>query len=393
MRIALLTDGIWPYVIGGMQKHSFYLCKYLARKGIQIDLYYTADKNYTSELCKLFSPEEIAFINPYFIEFPKQDKLPGHYLRASKKYSFYIAELLERNGYADIIYAKGMTAYYLLHRRERDFRNIPICINVHGYEYFQKTASWISYLQQLMIRPIFTYINLKADYIYSYGGGISELIKSHIKNSENKIIEVPSGINKNFISPGLYKNSNIRKLIFVGRNERRKGIAEIQYVLRKIDRRYKYEFHFVGDISIDPNLKNDSVFYHGIIKDSDKLKDLLMGCDVLVCPSYSEGMPNVIMEAMACGCAIIASNVGAINLLVDARNGWLITPGSKEELASSICTSIDIADSEIEKLQKHSLKKIKEFTWEEIADMKICSFENILKSRNLSSSYFQKSSL
>jgi hypothetical protein len=32
MRIALITDGIAPYVLGGMQKHSFYLAKYFCKK-------------------------------------------------------------------------------------------------------------------------------------------------------------------------------------------------------------------------------------------------------------------------------------------------------------------------------------------------------------------------
>ena len=47
-------------------------------------------------------------------------------------------------------------------------------------------------------------------------------------------------------------------------------------------------------------------------------------CDILLCPSYSEGMPNVILEAMSRGLAIIATNVGAIRLLVSEDNGVLL---------------------------------------------------------------------
>ena len=39
-KIALITDGIWPYVLGGMQKHSYYLCKYFAQNKIEVDLYH-----------------------------------------------------------------------------------------------------------------------------------------------------------------------------------------------------------------------------------------------------------------------------------------------------------------------------------------------------------------
>ena len=41
MKISLLTDGIFPYVIGGMQKHSYYLVKYFAQIGVYVDLYHT----------------------------------------------------------------------------------------------------------------------------------------------------------------------------------------------------------------------------------------------------------------------------------------------------------------------------------------------------------------
>ena len=51
-----------------------------------------------------------------------------------------------------------------------------------------------------------------------------------------------------------------------------------------------------------------------------------------MCPSYSEGMPNVIMEAMSRGLAIIATDVGAVSKLVDEENGWLINPRGLEKL-------------------------------------------------------------
>jgi glycosyltransferase involved in cell wall biosynthesis len=43
-----------------------------------------------------------------------------------------------------------------------------------------------------------------------------------------------------------------------------------------------------------------------------------------MCPSYSEGMPNVILEAMTRGLAIMATDVGAIRLLVSKNNGILL---------------------------------------------------------------------
>jgi glycosyltransferase involved in cell wall biosynthesis len=59
--------------------------------------------------------------------------------------------------------------------------------------------------------------------------------------------------------------------------------------------------------------------------------------DVFVLPSLSEAFPNALMEAMACGCAIVASNVGGIPELVqDGETGLLFDPGRPEALAGAL---------------------------------------------------------
>lgn len=80
--IILVTDGIFPYVIGGMQKHSYYLCKYLTRLGVEIDLYHTNLSKFDISQLELFTSEEKSKINSIVIKFPDSDKMPGHYLRA-----------------------------------------------------------------------------------------------------------------------------------------------------------------------------------------------------------------------------------------------------------------------------------------------------------------------
>ena len=63
MKISLLTDGIFPYVIGGMQKHSFYLVKYFAKRGIYIDLYHTNQSKLDIDKLEFFSEEEKSTIS------------------------------------------------------------------------------------------------------------------------------------------------------------------------------------------------------------------------------------------------------------------------------------------------------------------------------------------
>lgn len=72
MTIALVTDGIYPYVIGGMQKHSFYLAKYLAKHGAKIQLYHftTYNEEKTKEEIFGIDAKNIEFIE---LDFPVKD--------------------------------------------------------------------------------------------------------------------------------------------------------------------------------------------------------------------------------------------------------------------------------------------------------------------------------
>jgi glycosyltransferase involved in cell wall biosynthesis len=67
--------------------------------------------------------------------------------------------------------------------------------------------------------------------------------------------------------------------------------------------------------------------------------NLFAVADVLIAPSVAyEDFPNVIVEAMGAGKAVIASRLaGAAEQVVDGETGLLVTPGSSDELAEAIC--------------------------------------------------------
>lgn len=70
--------------------------------------------------------------------------------------------------------------------------------------------------------------------------------------------------------------------------------------------------------------------------DFDKKLELLQNSSALVLPSYNEGLPMAILEAMACGKAIISTTVGAIPEVVKAGNGILVRPGDIAALAKAL---------------------------------------------------------
>ncbi len=67
--------------------------------------------------------------------------------------------------------------------------------------------------------------------------------------------------------------------------------------------------------------------YHGVYTHPEQCREYMESLDVFVMPSFSEGTPNSIVEAMACGKPIIASAVGGIPDMIDEDSGILVAPG------------------------------------------------------------------
>lgn len=99
---------------------------------------------------------------------------------------------------------------------------------------------------------------------------------------------------------------------------------------------------FVGDGSLRPELEEvsrrlgiaDQVIFSGNRTD---IPSVMKALDVIVLPSFWEGLPIAILEAMAAGRPVIATRVGGIpEVVVDGQTGLLIPPGDIEALAKAI---------------------------------------------------------
>jgi len=380
MKIALFTDGIYPYVIGGMQKHSFCLAKYLAQKKIHVDVYHYNQSKYDPSALEFFSEEEKLFIHPVLLNFPTLAPFPGHYIVESYLYSLRIYKEFLKRSEVDFIYAKGFTAWKLLLEKKKGKTGPPVGINFHGYEMFQHAANLKSWLEQILLlrKPVRKNV-YRADYLFSYGKGITSILCQHLNVKKVKIIEIPAGIEKEWLVEKAGAVERKRKFIFVGRFERRKGIMELSQAIEQL-RSDQYTFDFIGDIPRSYHLDKPNVVYHGKIQDPRKIREIYQGMDILVCPSYSEGMPNVILEGMANGLAVIASDTGATGTMVSDSVGWLIKNNKPGTIVKALSEAINVSDKELLDKKKASLKMIKEnFLWEEIIDHLVKELSRIKK--------------
>lgn len=370
MRVALITDGIWPYVLGGMQKHSWYLCKYLAQNKVQVDLFHFNQSSYDISKLEFFTEEEKKYVNAITLAFPRSLPFPGHYLYNSYRYSKLVYDQIKDHlmDY-DIIYTKGFTGWHLIDLKSAGHLKCPpIAVKFHGFEMFQKPPNLKTRLQHLFLlrRPVRS-ISQKADLVFSYGGKITDIIRS-IGVTPEKIRELPSGVERSTLVEAISPTKSPLRFLFLGRYERRKGIEELNTAILLLKSTNPGpEFHFVGPIPDDKRLKRDFVFYHGEVRDKKKLTELIRHCDILVCPSWSEGMPNVILEAMANGLAVMATDVGATNVLVNEETGWLLPSSDPEVICAHIEKILKMESALIDKKKNAALRLIRgSFTWEEL---------------------------
>jgi glycosyltransferase involved in cell wall biosynthesis len=379
MNICLLTDGITPYVTGGMQRHSFNLCNELLKLGNTVTLvhcvYGKTSLPKKEEVRSLF--ENTEKLTVYSLRFPASSGMPGHYIKESYQYSFAISELLKDKFKSfDIIYVKGFSGWDLLQQRKKDkIKTGPILVNFHGLEMFQSPASFGERLKSYLLKsPVKWNLN-QADYCISYGGKITSLL-NRIGIPQSKILVIPGAVSDNTLldKRKLPVNS---KFLFVGRYERRKGIEELMQVVASMP---ELEISFVGAIPPSKKMNRANVRYYGEVTDAHTLNEIFDEHTFLIAPSHSEGMPNVILEAMSRGLIPLATRVGAVEELVDNSNGFLFEPKSEEAVHKNIEAAQFLEVEAVLERSSKSINKIRaNFTWSQIISQTIENFQRVVE--------------
>lgn len=382
MKLLLLTDGIPPYIMGGMQRHTFNLVKYLVLAGVEVKLIHCYNEGE-----KAFSPAEVsqeifgkkdqAGFQSLMLEFPKPGKIPGHYIRRSYAYSKRVFAQVEKEvDQYDFVYIKGFAGWRLLEKKKQF--TVKMGVNFHGYEMFQVFPDLKTKIKnQILIQPVRKNLN-KADFVFSYGGGITILLRK-IEIEKAKIVAINGAIDSNWFQKiEVHAPKDPIRLLFVGRFERRKGIEELHVALQELSKDQKFQMSFVGPIPKEVQIKDPGVSYLGAVTSVEEIKKIYADHDVLIAPSYSEGMPNVIMEAMSQGLAILATDVGATSLLVDESNGWLMNEMNLDTLKTTLNSVLNTGQDEIRKKKQQSIERLDErFSWPLVAQKHIDFLKSI----------------
>lgn len=159
------------------------------------------------------------------------------------------------------------------------------------------------------------------------------------------------------------------RVMYVGHIIPSKGITELVTACSQVD---GTELHLIGTITDEylkelqsiANVRNDGVWlkYRGKMP-HDKVISEMLTAGVFCLPSYTEGFPNVILESMACGCSIIATQVGAIPEMLQYNNKDLCGLNVDVKNVESIVQQLRVFLSNIDlrdRSRKNAIKRVNE---------------------------------
>lgn len=139
--------------------------------------------------------------------------------------------------------------------------------------------------------------------------------------------------------------SERKYLVFVGRLHPVKGLMYLLEALSLLHSRGNLNFDtiLIGDGELRPELER-AVAARGLVEQvrfvgevaHARVREWLQAGDAFCLPSLMEGMPNVVLEAQACGLPVVASRVGGLPDIVGPQAGILVEPAKPADLADAL---------------------------------------------------------
>ncbi|HBF13387.1 MAG TPA: glycosyltransferase family 4 protein [Deltaproteobacteria bacterium] len=236
-------------------------------------------------------------------------------------------------------------------------------------------------LYHTLLLPVIRFLWRKALYVVANSEGLKEMASK----AERKVpIEmIPNGVDTSLFRLNLsedeisLQNFNPEKfnILSVGRMTPQKGFdVLLEAMLQLKDKGLPIHLTLVGDGPERKDLETmvrtfglkHFVSFAGWIE-QEGLKNFYAKADLFVLPSLYEGMPNVVLEAMAAGLPVIATDIaGSREIVLEGENGYLVSPGDAQKLAEKIIHLAHKNDL-LDTMAKASQRMALDFNWQTVA--------------------------
>ena len=369
----LMIIGLYYPVIGGAEKECQKLAEALSRKGVKVMV-----------------------LTQYFDDLPEFEVINGveiyRKIKASRPWAptyllSVIKFLIDRKDKYDIIQCFGIYFYttasiivkFLFKKR---------VINRIENAGIKETGEYgdLNRIKRIKFGFLIDGLWRKVDRLIAISRGIyKELRNRGVK--DKSIVYIPNSVDTERFVPATNKKSWDSKidLIFVGRLAKPKGVDILLKAIRiLIDQNFDISLSIVGDGPLKEELQH-LTYKLGIssfVSFKGNQKDVLPfyhNSHILVMPSNWEGLPLVLLEGMACGLPIVATDIEGIHEgIEDGANGLLFSPGNSIQLSEKIKFLIEHPDKAIEMGKIGREKALKNFSLISIVDKYIELYRSLL---------------
>jgi len=185
-----------------------------------------------------------------------------------------------------------------------------------------------------------------------------------------KVHVVRCGVDDTFLGAGPRPIGNSRRLVCVGRLAEQKGQMLILEALAALAaEKVDVEVVLAGDGPLRGVIEQrarelalgEGLRITGWIS-NQQVRDELLAARAMLLPSFAEGLPVVLMEALALGRPAISTYVAGIpELIRDGVNGWLIPAGSRDELVRAVRTALATSVADLEEMGRAGAATVAEW--------------------------------
>lgn len=210
---------------------------------------------------------------------------------------------------------------------------------------------------------------------------IAEEARASSLFGDKRIEVVPTGIDVEIFRP--YDKARARSSLNLPMDRRivlfgalgatedpRKGYKQLQQSLHRLadNSDSQHMLAIVGSSNLGDQSHLMPATYFGCVESEERMAMLYSAADVVVAPSLEDNLPNVVLEALACGTPVVAFAAGGIPDAIDhERNGWLAAVGDAEDLAAGIAWVLQDVQRHSDLCRNARGKAISEF------DLAVCA--------------------
>jgi len=353
MKVAIVVWKIFPSFMGGTERHSLHLANHLSRL-VDVDV-----------ICAEVPHGQHNATRPFkIVPVGWNETVPN--LVATFAFSKTAARWMAREEY-DVAYGQKLGLWQYVRRKQ-----IPCVMNPHGLEPF-KVSNILVRGRGWLRRYAFRYTAQHSDVVVSLGGKLTEEIQRFLRVPQSSVVVLPAGVDVDEISARqeIESASKIRNsFLCVARLVDNKGLDKLIDAFRCLPSTSGAHLYLVGDGPLRDRLMRTaptSVTFLGRLSDQE-LNEWYRRSEVFVLSSLFEGMPGVILEAMAHSLPVIATDIGAVSTMVSDDNGKLVDPGDTMQLADAIMRFVCLTPEAKERLGRRSRELVEaNFAWEKVA--------------------------